>query len=134
MSMWIKSPRAKLLQSCLTLCDPMNCSLPGSSFPGFLQVSILEWVAIALLQGIFLTQGLNLSLFCLLHWQAGSLPLVPPGKPPNPLFGVRSTGKHCLAIGAASRVLIPCPGGLIIRATSLGGPGWTCPQGHDLDC
>ena len=35
----------------------------------------------ALLQGIFLTQGLNLGLLCLLHWQAGSLPLEPPGKP-----------------------------------------------------
>ena len=32
-----------------------------------------------LLQGIFLTQGLNPHLLCLLHWQAGSLPLVPPG-------------------------------------------------------
>ena len=35
----------------------------------------------ALLQGIFLTQGSNLSLLCLLHWPVGSLPLVPPGKP-----------------------------------------------------
>ena len=35
----------------------------------------------ALLQGIFLTQGSNPRLLCLLHWQAGSLPLVPPGKP-----------------------------------------------------
>ena len=34
----------------------------------------------ALLQGIFLTQGSNLCLFCLLHWQAGSLPPAPPGK------------------------------------------------------
>ena len=34
----------------------------------------------ALLQGIFLTQGLNLHLLCLLHWHAGSLPLVLPGK------------------------------------------------------
>ena len=34
-----------------------------------------------LLQGIFTTQGSNLYLLCLLHWQAGSLPLVPPGKP-----------------------------------------------------
>ena len=32
----------------------------------------------ALLQGIFSTQGLNLHLSCLFHWQAGSLPLVPP--------------------------------------------------------
>jgi len=35
----------------------------------------------ALLQGIFLTQGLNLCLLGLLHWQVGSLPLAPPGKP-----------------------------------------------------
>ena len=35
----------------------------------------------ALLQGIFPTQGSNPGLLCLLHWQAGSLPLVPPGKP-----------------------------------------------------
>ena len=35
----------------------------------------------SLLQGIFLTQGSNLDLLCLLHWQAGSLPLAPPGKP-----------------------------------------------------
>ena len=34
----------------------------------------------ALLQGIFPTQGLNLRLLCLLHWQTGSLPLAPPGK------------------------------------------------------
>ena len=34
-----------------------------------------------LLQGIFPTHGLKLCLLCLLHWQAGSLPLVPPGKP-----------------------------------------------------
>ena len=32
------------------------------------------------LQGIFPTQGLNLGLLCLLHWQVGSLPLAPPGK------------------------------------------------------
>ena len=37
----------------------------------------------ALRQGIFPTQGLNPCLLCLLHWQAGSLPLMPPGKPPQ---------------------------------------------------
>ena len=35
----------------------------------------------ALLQGIFPIQGSNLHLLPLLHWQVGSLPLVPPGKP-----------------------------------------------------
>ena len=34
----------------------------------------------SLLQRIFQTQGLNLSLLCLLHWQLGSFPLAPPGK------------------------------------------------------
>ena len=33
-------------QSCPTLCDPMNCSLPGSSVHGVLQARMLEWVAI----------------------------------------------------------------------------------------
>ena len=36
---------AKLLQSCPTLCDPMNGSPPGSSVLGILQATILEWVA-----------------------------------------------------------------------------------------
>ena len=36
---------AKLLQLCLTLCDPMDCTLPGSSVHGILQKRILEWIA-----------------------------------------------------------------------------------------
>ena len=36
----------KLLQSCLTLCDPMDCSPPGSSVQGILWEKILEWVAV----------------------------------------------------------------------------------------
>ena len=38
---------AKLLQSCLTLCDPIDGSPPGSTVPGILQARILEWVAIS---------------------------------------------------------------------------------------
>ena len=37
---------SEVAQSCPTLCDPMDCSLPGSSIPGILQAGILEWVAI----------------------------------------------------------------------------------------
>ena len=33
-------------QSCLTLCDPVECSLPGFSVHGILQERILEWIAI----------------------------------------------------------------------------------------
>ena len=36
---------AKLLQSCLTLCNPVDCSPPGSSVHEILQVKILDWVA-----------------------------------------------------------------------------------------
>ena len=38
---------AKSLQSCLTLSDPMDCSLPGSSAHGIFQARVLEWGAIA---------------------------------------------------------------------------------------
>ena len=38
---------AKLLQSCQTLCDPIDGSPPGSAVPGILQARTLEWVAIS---------------------------------------------------------------------------------------
>ena len=38
-------------QSCLTLCDPMDCSLPGSSVHGILQTRILQWAAIPFSKG-----------------------------------------------------------------------------------
>ena len=38
---------AKSLQSCPTLCDPIDGSLPGSTVPGILQARTLEWVAIS---------------------------------------------------------------------------------------
>ena len=38
---------AKSLQSCLTLCDPMDCSLPGFSIHGILQARTLEWVTMS---------------------------------------------------------------------------------------
>ena len=47
----------KVAQLCLTLCDPMDCTVPE-----ILQARILEWVAFPLLQGIFPTQGSNPSL------------------------------------------------------------------------
>ena len=43
----IRAYAAKLLQSCLTLCDPIDGSPPGSPVPGILQARTLEWVAIS---------------------------------------------------------------------------------------
>ena len=40
-------PESEVTQSCPTLCDPMDCSLPGSSIHGIFQARVLEWVAIA---------------------------------------------------------------------------------------
>ena len=58
----------------------------------------------ALLQQIFLTQGLNLWLLRLLHWRVGSLPLVPPGKPK---FVNESKALQCLIhLGC---ILLFCP-------------------------
>ena len=56
-------------------CDPMNQRLPGSSVHGVFQARILEWAGISYSRGIFPTQGLNLHLLHLLHWQAESLML-----------------------------------------------------------
>ena len=72
---------AKSLQSCPTLCDSMNYSPPGSSVYGDSPGKITVRGCPALLQGIFPSQGSKLFLLYLLHWQAGSLPLVPPEKP-----------------------------------------------------
>ena len=42
---------SEVAQSCPTLCDPMDCSPPGSSLHGILQARILEWVAISFSRG-----------------------------------------------------------------------------------
>ena len=52
--MKVKS-ESEVTQSCPTLSDPMDCSLPGSSVHGIFQARVLKWVAIAL--------GINLSCF-----------------------------------------------------------------------
>ena len=53
----IKITEVLVAQLCATLCDPLDCSPPGSSAHGILQARTLEWVAILFSRGIFLTQG-----------------------------------------------------------------------------
>ena len=80
-----------MVQSCLTLWDPMDCSPPGSSVHGILQARVLEWVATPIShQEIFPTQGSNPGLlhckWILYHlshqgspflWKSSSDPLKP---------------------------------------------------------
>ena len=62
-------------QSCLSLCNPMDCSLPDSSVIGIFQARILEWVAISYSSGPSRPRDWT-HVSCLLHWQADSLPYV----------------------------------------------------------
>ena len=52
---------AKYLQSCPTLCDPINGSPPGSAVPGILQARTLEWVAISFSNGYALYGEVKIS-------------------------------------------------------------------------
>ena len=66
-------------KSCLSLCNPMDCSLPSSSVSGISQARILEWVAVSFSRGsIFPDQGSNPRL---LRWHVDSLPLSLYGSP-----------------------------------------------------
>ena len=71
---------AKLLQSCPTLCNPMDCSPPGSSVHGILHARILEWVAIPSSRRSSWPR-VRTHVSHVSYWQMHSLPLAPPGKP-----------------------------------------------------
>ena len=69
--------KVKVTQSCLTLCDPMDCSLPGSSVHGIPQARILERVAILFFKG----SSQHRTWTQVSHIASGSLPSDQPGKP-----------------------------------------------------
>ena len=72
-------------KSCLTLCNSMDCSPLGSPVCEIFQARILVWAAMPPPWNLA-DPGIELaSTYSLLHWQAGSLPLAPPGnwKPPG---------------------------------------------------
>ena len=65
--------------SCPTLCDPLDCSSPGSSVRGISQARILEWVAISL-PGDLPDPGIEPTSPVSPAWQADSLPIESSGK------------------------------------------------------
>ena len=56
-SVWSEVKWSEVAEFCLTFCNPMDCSPPGSSIHGIFQVRVLKWVAISFSRGIFPTQG-----------------------------------------------------------------------------
>ena len=62
----------------MTLCEPMDCSPPGSSVHGISQARILEWVAISFSRASFRPRGWTRISYVYLHWQVGSWTLALP--------------------------------------------------------
>ena len=60
-------PAAKSLQSCPTLCNPMDCSLPGSSIHGIFRATVLEWGAIAFSHDTECFKHISISALCALQ-------------------------------------------------------------------
>ena len=65
---------SEVAQLCLTLSDPMDCSLPGSSIHGIFQARVLEWDAIAFSDNRHdyvssLSQGISMSCALLSVWE-----------------------------------------------------------------
>ena len=54
-------------QSCLTLCDPVDCSPPGSSIHGILQARTLRWAAVSFSRGSFWSRN-RIHVFCTGRW------------------------------------------------------------------
>ena len=71
---------SEVTQSCPTLCNPTDCSLPGSSIRGIFQARILEWVAISLSRGSSWPRD-RTPVSCIVGRRFTALPSGPPGKP-----------------------------------------------------
>ena len=74
----LKSVKVLVSESCPTLCNRVDYSLPGSSVRGILQEGILEWVAMSFYREGLPDPGIKAGV---LHWQADSLPLSHLGSP-----------------------------------------------------
>ena len=85
----------KVTQSCPTLCDPMDCSPPGSSVHGVLQARILEWVVVPFSRNLSYP-GIEPRSPAL---QADSLPSEPPGMPPGLKKCCWVQKSHLMAVG-----------------------------------
>ena len=107
---------AKLLQSCPTLCNPMDCTCQAPLSMGFYRQeywSGLPWCSPADLPN----PGIEPMSPCLLPWQAGSLPLVPPGKHEVKQVVVRNIRKNEAGDGERGDGDREVQGGLSVKMT-----------------
>ena len=133
---------AKSLQLCLTLCNHMDCSSPGSYVYGILQARILKWVAMPSSRDLSKpgTKPVSPTL------QVDSLPTEPPGKPPSwgeqeplsfirwerksrfPMWSTDTTRAGVMGVGKATHYClaemeVPDPHLVLPDPTPLGGLG-----------
>ena len=102
-----KEVEVLVTQSCLTLCNPMNCSLPDSSVHGILQARILKWVALPFARGSSQPRNWTRGF---LHWRQilyslshqGSWPLVISQK----THSIYLWGLHSFFLGAEQSIEI----------------------------
>ena len=92
---------AKSLQSCPTLCDPIDSSPPGSPIPGILQARTLEWVAIFLLQYMKVKSESEVAQSC--PTLSDPMDCSPPGSSVHGIFQAR-----VLEWGASAWNIINC--------------------------
>ena len=124
---WYESVKVLVAQSCPTLCDPMDCSLPGSSVHGISQARILEWVTLLSRVRLFMTPWtvayhapLSMGFSREEYWSG--LPFPSPEDLPNP--GIE-LGSSTLQADALLSELFPSLGDLpnprppVLQADSL---------------
>ena len=106
---------AKLFQSCLTLYDPIDSSLPGSSVPGILQTRTLERVAISFSSACMHAKSLQVCPALRPHGQQPTRLLRPQASPGN------KSGVGCHVISSPTPLLLSCNDDrkLISRTESL---------------
>ena len=114
------SPVRVFAQLHVTLCDPTDCSPPGSSVHGILQARMLEWGCHALLQGTFPTQGSNPRLLCLLRGRRTLQPLNHLGaQRPSPERDAKAGDRLC---GLPLLQSLPNQAQALLQALGSGGP------------
>ena len=111
--MKVKS-EGEVTQSCPTLCNPMDCSLPGSSVHGIFQLSLLEWVAISF--SVYSRRVIIFGLHNYVSWDIPQLAVSRPENQESQWWNSSSTRDREWGIDGANSIWVQGPGTKSIRA------------------